>query len=176
MGGVKMIYASLKWGLISGLMLTTTACDQLNKTMGGQPEEVKVCEQFLIAKLKSPSSYNFLEYKMWDIELKNIEYLMKQFPNLKSPWKKYQEERSLEIKQLIEDLSEAATSPVERMVAIDYEAGNSFGAQIKGTEYCSFLSRDGKHLEFHKTQIDLWIAYIPMGKTRCCIQPNEKVR
>lgn len=171
-----MIYTPLKWGIISSLILTAAACDQLNDLLAVQPEEVKVCEQFLIAKLKSPSSYNFLEYKMFDTKLRNIEYLIKLFPNLRSSWKKYQSERSEETRQIIEDFSKAATAPVERMIVIDYEASNSYGAQIKGTEYCKFLSRDGEPLEFHETQVDVWISFIPLGETKCCIRPNERIR
>jgi hypothetical protein len=108
------------------------------------------CEAVLKDRLKSPSSYKRLEFSGYEVKKPSLDdYFGWTNPEKKKADKVKKTSKIPSVQKAYDTLEAGHKSEVERFQAgkylmssayLDYEASNSFGALIRGSVECSFIS------------------------------------
>lgn len=122
--------------LVALMCLPVAGCDFFD------PPLVKICSQMLVERLKVPSSYRKISHQLiaepiekqnfvWSLNEKGIEGA--------------ERERALAV------FDDETKRPTQFTIVINYDAQNAFGAALRGTATCRYLSDDRQALD-----IDSW--------------------
>jgi hypothetical protein len=152
----------------------TSGCAQVENLSN---TEVAACEAYLLETLKSPSSYKRVSFSVVDYPVTVAMLLAAVQPTPASL--KRADVEDITTKQF----KERAKNPGIRGIALDYDADNSYGSNIRGHSACYFAMTDIKAgeaaenlesaVQFHSQRNNVVSLGMASGEeSLCCLSPK----
>ena len=106
----------------------------------------RMCEESLLKRLKAPSGYKAINYTMHKEEMNKDDFLnYSRKARASVPLSKYE----------LDSINSGSIKPVVYGLDIDYDAPNGFGAVIRNSAYCEYVSEFGEGAPLSSTFVFL---------------------
>jgi len=117
----------------------------------------RACETVLAKRLRSPSSYQRIEVTKGDQALTPQEFKVLRIDEIDAPRNAaYRDVNTRTLDQQMAELASSKIAPMKFVRFISYDAANGYGALVRSTAECDYLSADASlsHISEYDVRVD----------------------